>query len=303
MQIEELIRDASAELRSATENRPLPLPRFAALPSRRKRRVWQLAFAAVLSLSVAALVVRAIGSDGKPQKVDTIAPSSTTAPIDSEPPPSFLPPPANLPNYVGVPLSKLPEVLERWGVETELVVEPGVQDPSRGRIIDQQPGGGTPLTAGMKLTFRVGAPTSLLDGEHEIGSGSTGPRGAWRVAASTKVNLGGAADGTLSYSLVFLTDQSTTIAGGSPFDTIAITRYDYVQAGLVAGTAPTSAVAVLLLDATGNTVGSVNTNRADDPHLATVSFWLIETAKHPVYASLRAIDRDGNVVAEYPGRR
>ena len=85
-----------------------------------------------------------------------------------------------------------------------------------------------------------------------------------------------------------------------PGENALLTTFSLVV--LVAGTAPASVVAVLLLDSAGNTVGSVNTTRFDDPHFAFVSFWLIETAKHPVYASLRAIDRDGNVVAEYPGR-
>src|SRR5687768_16105484 len=140
MQIEEMIRDASAELCAATENRPLPSPRFTASPSRVKRRRWQLALAAVLSLSVAALVVRALDRDGDPSQIDTVVPPSTTAPSKTPVPPDetmpFSPPPDNLPNYIGRPLSTLPETLERWGVTTELSVEPGVPDPSRGRIID-----------------------------------------------------------------------------------------------------------------------------------------------------------------------
>ena len=72
--------------------------------------------------------------------------------------------------------------------------------------------------------------------------------------------------------------------------------------GLVAGTAPASAVEVQLIDFKGTTVSSVRTTRSDNPQYAAVSFFLIETAKHPFYTSLRAIDRDGNVVAELPGR-
>jgi hypothetical protein len=298
MKIEELIRDASAELRSATEKRPLPTPRFAASTSREKRRRWQLALAAVLSLSVVALVVRAIDHDGKPQKVDTIAPPSTTAPSDSEPPPSFAPPPATLPYYVGYPLSELPAVLDRWGVATELLVEPGVRDPSRGRIIGQDPGGGTSLVPGMKVTLRVGQPTAILDGEFEIGSGPSGKRGAWRVVASTNI-----VDGERVYSTFFLTDQSTSIGVGNRLDPNVIRQSDQsAQLGLVAGTAPASAVEVLLLDFKGNIVSSVRTTRSDNPQYAALSFFLIETAKHPFYTSLRAIDRDGGVVAEYPGR-
>jgi hypothetical protein len=298
MQIEDMIREASAELRAATEYRPLPSPRFAASTTREKRRRWQLALAAVVALSAVALVARAIDNDGKPQKIDTIAPPSTTAPSDSEPPPSFAPPPAALPNYVGYPLSELPEVLERWGVETELLVETGVRDPSRGRIIDQQPGGGTPLVQGMKVTFRVGQPTAILDGEFEIGSGPSSKKGAWRVVASTDI-----VDGERVYNTFFLTDESTSIGWGNRLDANVIRQSDHAALlGLVAGTAPASAVEVLLLDFKGNTVSSVSTTRSDNPQYAAVSFWLIETAKHPFYSSLRAIDRDGNVVAEHPGR-
>lgn len=298
MKIEEMLRDASAELRAATENRPLPSPRFAASTTRDKRRRWQLALAAVLSLSVVALVVRTIDNDGKPQKIDTIAPPSTTAPSDSEPPPIFAPPPAALPHYVGYPLSELPEVLERWGVKTELLVEPGVQNPSRGRIIGQEPGGGTPLVPGMKVTFRVGLPTAILDGEFEIGSGPSSKRGAWRVVASTNI-----VDGERVYRTDFLTDESTSIGWGNRLDANAVVAYDHAALlGLVAGTAPASAVEVQLLDFKGNIVSSVGTTRSDDPYFATVSFFLIETANHPFYTSLRAIDRAGNVVAEYPGR-
>ena len=298
MQIEDTIRDASAELRSATENRPLPPPRFAASTSREKRRRWQLALAAVMALSAIALVVRAIDNDGKPQKIDTIAPPSTSAPSDSEPPPNFSPPPASLPYYVGYPLAELPEVLERWGVETELLVEPGVQNSSRGRIISQEPSGGTPLVQGMKVTFRVGQPTAILDGEFEIGSGPSSKRGAWRVVASTNI-----VDGERVYSTFFLTDESTTMGWGNRLDANEIRPSDQsAQLGLVAGTAPASAVELQLLDFKGTTVSSVRTTRSDNPQYAAVSFFLIETANHPFYTSLRAIDRDGNIVAEYPGR-
>jgi hypothetical protein len=300
MQIEEMIRDASAELRSATEYRPLPTPRFAAVSTtREKRRRWQMALAALVALSVAALVVRSIDRDRDPSQIDTVVPPSTTVPSTTtvppdEPPPSFLPAPANLPNYVGYPWSSLSETLARWKVNYELAVEPGVQDPSRGRIIDQQPGGGTPLTAGMRVTFKVGRPTAPIAGELEIGSASSGPRGAWRVAASAKANP---TDGKLEYSMSFLTDETTYIGGGNTLDANIV--YDHAsKLGLVAGTAPASAVAVLLLDSTGNTVGSVDTTRSDDPRLASVSYWVIEVAKHPVYTSLRAIDRDGNRVAD-----
>jgi hypothetical protein len=195
-------------------------------------------------------------------------------------------------------LSDAPTVLERWGVETEVVVEPGVRDASRGRIIDQQPGGGTPLTEGMTVTFRVGQPTAILEGEFEIGSGPSSKRGAWRVVASTNIT-----DGERVYTMAFLTDESATIGWGNRLDANVIRVSDNsAQLGLVAGTAPGSAVEVQLLDFKGNIVSSVRTTHSANPEYAAVSFWLIETANHPFYTSLRAIDRDGNVVAEYPGR-
>jgi hypothetical protein len=150
----------------------------------------------------------------------------------------------------------------------------------------------------MKVTLRVGQPTAILDGEFEIGSGPSGKRGAWRVVASTNI-----VDGELVYSTFFLTDQSTSIGVGNRLDPNVIRQSDQsAQLGLVAGTAPASAVEVLLLDFKGNIVSSVGTTRSDNPQYAAVSFFLIETAKHPFYTSLRAIDRDGGVVAEYPGR-
>jgi hypothetical protein len=302
MKIEEMIRDASAELRAATEKRPVPPPRFGASPTRRKRHRWQLALAAVVSLSVAALVVRAIDHDNDPQKIDTVVPPTTTPPSTSQSGPRLsIPPPETLPYYVGFPSSSLSRFAS-WGVTTELLVEPGVENPSRGRIIDQQPGGGTPLVQGMKVTFRVGQPTAMLDGEFEVGSGANGPKGAWRVVASTKTSFQDPFRSPYGSTLLFLTDEFLMISSDR-LEAQAFRAHDYAdQVGLIAGTAPAGAVEVLLMDANGNTLGSVTTMRFDDPYFALVSFWLIETAKHPSYASLRAIDRDGNVVAEYPGR-
>lgn len=303
MQIGDMIRDASAELRSATENRPLPPPRFAAPTTRNKRRRWQLALAAVLALSTVALVVRAIDHDDDPQKIDTVVPPTTTPPSTSQSRPTLsIPPPETLPYYVGFSPTGLSSIFARWGVATELVAEPGVQNPSRGRIIGQEPGGGTPLVQGMKVTFRVGQPTAMLDGEFEVGSGAIGPRGAWRVVASTKTSFQDAFRSPYGSTLLFLTDEFMMISSNR-LEAQAFGAYNFAdQVGLVAGTAPAGAVEVLLVDANGNTLSSVTTRRFDDPHFALVSFWLIETTKQPSYTSLRAIDRDGNVVAEYPGR-
>jgi hypothetical protein len=119
------------------------------------------------------------------------------------------------------------------------------------------------------------------------------------VIASTKVRFG---EGESPYTQLVLSDVSSSI-GTARLDAKAIVQHDYsAPFGLVVGTAPASAAEVLLLDFKGNIVSSVNTMRSADPFFATVSFWLIETAKHPFYTSLRAIDRDGNVVADLPGR-
>jgi hypothetical protein len=302
MTVDEMIRAASTELRHATETHTIPPPRFAATPPSPapRRRLALIGIAVVVAAAVTVGVVVHADDTDAPSKIDTTGGSTTSISVttteDDEPPPSFAPPPSELPNYIGAP-SVPSEALERWGASVVFAFEPGVTDPTTGRIIRQDPPGGTPFAAGMTVTFTIGPRLAVLDGEVDLGSGVSASKGAWRVIASSVMRSATDTD----YAIGFFTAPTVSTWGGTP-DLTKITRRDLADPRVAFGTAPFDAVSIQLLEQTGIVIGSVATKRIENVDKPPLSYWLIELDKYSSFETLRAVDRNGNVLAEHPQR-
>jgi hypothetical protein len=232
-----------------------------------------------------------------PSKIDPIVGSTTSISVtttESEPPPSFAPRPSQLPNWLGAP-SVPTDALEQWGASVVFAFEAGVTDPTKGRIIRQDPPGGTPFTGGMTVTFTIGSRLAVLDGEVDLGSGVSATKGAWRVIASSVMRSTNDDD----YNLGFFTATMVSTWGGTP-DLTKITRMDLPDPRIAIGTAPFDAVSIQLVEQTGIVVGSVATKRIENVDKPRLSYWLIELDKYSSFTTLRALDQNGNVLGDHP---
>jgi hypothetical protein len=304
MTVDETIRAATRELHHATETRAVPPPRFAAATPNRapRRRLVLVGLALTASIAVIAAVALT-GDNDAPSKIDTTN-SSTTVSVtttEGDEPPNLAPPPSQLPNYLGVP-SDPSEILERWGASVAVELAGGVTDPTKGRVIRQQPPGGTPFTAGMTVTFTIGPRLSILEGEFEIGSGPSSTKGPWRIVVSTTVGLNEQLGG--KYSIVMLSETTSGMTTGGAIDTKQHVSAGeaFAGSGLIVGQAPPNATTIQLLTFGGVVVGTVTTKHFEHPDLVGVSFFVFDANEFPTYSSLRALDHNGNVVGEQPAR-